>query len=149
MAYNVLEIANELLLKTEAMSGGEEFMTNMKLQKMLYYQQGFHLAYFGTPLFDEDIEAWMYGPVVPSVYNNYKENGKGGIIPNKEKIFKFKNEKEEALFNEVFRVYGVYSALGLMEMTHSEVPWKSTQTGEGNVISKDKIKSFFKSRLKK
>lgn len=149
MAYNVLEIANKLLLKTEAMSGGEEFMTNMKLQKMLYYQQGFHLAYFGTPLFNEDIEAWMYGPVVPSVYNNYKDNGKGGIIPNKEKIFEFENEKEEALFNEVFRVYGVYSALGLMEMTHSEIPWKSTKTGEGNVISKDKIKTFFKSRLKK
>lgn len=39
---------------------------------MLYYQQGFHLAYFGTPLFDEEIEAWMYGPVVPCVFENYK-----------------------------------------------------------------------------
>lgn len=63
----VIDIANKLLLKTEEVSNGEELMTNMKLQKMLYYQQGLHLAYFGTPLFDEDLEAWMYGPVVPSV----------------------------------------------------------------------------------
>lgn len=35
---------------------------------MLYYQQGFHLAMFGTPLFEEDIEAWMYGPVVSKCF---------------------------------------------------------------------------------
>ena len=66
MAYQVNQIANQLLLYSADM--GRELMTNMKLQKMLYYQQGFHLAYFGTPLFDKDIEAWMFGPVVPSVY---------------------------------------------------------------------------------
>lgn len=149
MAYNVIDIANKLLLKTEEVSNGEELMTNMKLQKMLYYQQGFHLAYFGTPLFDDDLEAWMYGPVVPSVYFKYKDNKKEGIKPNKEIQFEFNDKKEEALFNEVFRVYGVYSALGLMNMTHSEMPWKTTDTGEGNIISKSKIKAFFKSRLKK
>ena len=72
MAYLVEQIANQLLINA-ADSG--ELMTNMKLQKMLYYQQGFHLAYFETPLFDEDIEAWMYGPVVPSMYEKYKEFG--------------------------------------------------------------------------
>ena len=66
MAYDVKDIANLLLLSAESYSGGE-LMTNMKLQKMLYYQQGFHLAYFDTPLFDDEIEAWMYGPVVKSV----------------------------------------------------------------------------------
>ena len=62
MAYKVLDIANELLRRAEIADGGE-LMSNMKLQKMLYYQQGFHLAMFGTPLFDEDMEAWMYGPL--------------------------------------------------------------------------------------
>ena len=67
MAYKVLDIANKLL--SHAANNGEgELMSNMKLQKMLYYQQGFHLAYFNTPLFEENIEAWMYGPVVPCVY---------------------------------------------------------------------------------
>ncbi len=64
MAYKALDIANKLLSHA-ANSGEGELMSNMKLQKMLYYQQGFHIAYFNTPLFDEDIEAWMYGPVVP------------------------------------------------------------------------------------
>lgn len=45
----------------------------MKLQKLLYYVQGFHIAVFNRPLFNEDIEAWMYGPVVPAVYEYYQE----------------------------------------------------------------------------
>ena len=50
MTYPVLDIANKLLLKATEYDGGE-LMSNMKLQKMLYYQQGYHLAAFGTPLF--------------------------------------------------------------------------------------------------
>lgn len=148
MAYPVIQIANQLLLYS-ADKGGE-LMTNMKLQKMLYYQQGFHLAYFGTPLFDEDIEAWMYGPVVPAMYEEYKNNGRNGIEPNRELAFSFEQKKELALFNEVCKVYGAYSAIGLMNMTHEEMPWKSTPTGEGegHVIAKEKMQSFFKKRLK-
>lgn len=59
MAYNVNDIANTLLRYAENTEGGD-LMSNMKLQKMLYYQQGFHLAMFGTPLFEDDMEAWMY-----------------------------------------------------------------------------------------
>ena len=148
MAYPVIQIANQLLLYS-ADKGGE-LMTNMKLQKMLYYQQGFHLAYFGTPLFDEDIEAWMYGPVIPVIYEEYKSYGRNGIEPNRELAFSFEQKKELALFNEVCKVYGAYSAIGLMNMTHEEMPWKSTPTGEGedHVIAKEKMQSFFKKRLK-
>ena len=115
---------------------------------MLYYQQGFHLAYFGTPLFEEDIEAWMYGPVVPSVYEKYKGFGHQGIEPDRNQDFVFDIETENSLFSEVCKVYGAYSTVGLMNMTHEETPWKSTPIGEGNVISKDKMKAFFKKRLK-
>jgi uncharacterized phage-associated protein len=145
MAYKVLDIANKILAKA-AESECDELICNLKLQKMLYYMQGFHLAYFGAPLFDDDIEAWMYGPVVPAVYENYKQNGNGGIQPQKETILL--NENEEALFNEVYRVYGAYSAIGLMNLTHSEMPWKSTPTGVGKVIDKNKMDAFFKKRLK-
>ena len=148
MAYPVIQIANQLLLYS-ADKGGE-LMTNMKLQKMLYYQQGFHLAYFGTPLFEEDIEAWMYGPVVPTVYDRYKSNGRNGIEPDRGLDFSFGQKKELALFNEVCKVYGAYSAIGLMNMTHEEMPWKSTPIGEGegHIIAKEKMQSFFKKRLK-
>lgn len=144
MAYKVLDIANKLLSRA-ANNGEGELMSNMKLQKMLYYQQGFHLAYLDTPLFDEEIEAWMYGPVVPCVYNRFKGNGNSGLEPCSEEIEL--SDLEEALFNEVFQVYGAYSASGLMNMTHNESPWLTTPTGVGNVISIEKMKEFFKTRL--
>ena len=146
MAYKTLDIANELL-KRAAENGGGELMTNLKLQKMLYYEQGFHLAYFNEPLFDDPIEAWQYGPVVPVVYDHYKDNGRDGIEPD-EREFIFDGSKEKALFDEVFRVYGAYSAIGLMNMTHKEMPWHSTPTGIGNVISHDKMKKYFSKRLR-
>lgn len=148
MAYPVAQIANQLLIYSA--DNGGELMTNMKLQKMLYYQQGFHLAYFGTPLFDEDIEAWMYGPVVPSMYEKYKGYGRNGIEPDRTMQFAFEQKNELALFNEVCKVYGAYSAIGLMNMTHEEAPWKSTPTGEGegHIIAKEKMQLFFKKRLK-
>lgn len=143
----VLQIANLLLQKAKDESCGEELMTNLKLQKMLYYEQGFHLAYFGKPLFDDDIEAWQYGPVVPMIYNHFKSNGANGLEPDGE-IYDFSNQKEKELFEEVFRVYGKYSAIGLMNMTHNEKPWKSAGVPSiGKVISKDSLKSFFKTRL--
>ena len=143
----VLQIANLLLQKAKDESCGEELMTNLKLQKMLYYEQGFHLAYFGTPLFDDDIEAWQYGPVVPFVYNYFKKNGANGLVPDGN-LYAFSNQKEKELFDEVFRVYGKYSAIGLMNMTHNEKPWKSAGTPcVGNVISQDSLKSFFQTRL--
>lgn len=80
MALAVKDIANKLLHRAW-MDESSELLSNMKLQKLLYYQQGFHLAYFGTPLFNEDIVAWQYGPVVPEVYEAYKSFGRAGIKP--------------------------------------------------------------------
>ena len=146
MAYNVEDIAN-LLLQTSEANG--ELMTNMKLQKMLYYQQGFHLAYFGKPLFDNDIEAWMYGPVVSCIYYKYKAQGKNGLHADSNFSFCFENKTETALFDEVNKVYGRYSAIGLMEMTHNEAPWKSVPKREGSIIPQKTIETFFKGKLKK
>ena len=55
-------------------------ISNLKLQKLLYYAQGAHLALRDEPLFGEPIEAWTHGPVVPSVYRQYKQHG-GEPIP--------------------------------------------------------------------
>lgn len=144
MAYNVLDVANKILLYGAERDGGE-LISNLKLQKLLYYMQGFYLAYFHKSLFDEEIEAWQYGPVVPVVYEHYKDNGSAGIQPNGQNLF-FNSPKEDVLFNEVFRVYGDYSAIGLMNLTHNEMPWKSTKIGD--VIDKQKLNSFFGKRLK-
>ncbi len=102
-----MDIANELLKKA-AEDGGGDLLTNMKLQKLLYYEQGFHLAYFNQPLFNEAIEAWQYGPVVPLVYEHYKSFGRTGLEP-KSNDFCFQDKIEKSLFDEVYRVYSAYS----------------------------------------
>lgn len=123
-------------------------MTNMKLQKMLYYEQGFHLAYFETPLFDEDIEAWQYGPVVPSVYRHFKNFGRNGLEPDGDGVAVFANNTEKRLFDIVFDTYNKYSAVGLMEMTHNEKPWRIAGAPmPGNIISQESLQKFFKTRL--
>ena len=146
MIYKAIDIANKLLARAKSEDSGE-LMSNLKLQKMLYYEQGFHLAYFGTPLFEDAIEAWMYGPVVPVVYDHFKASGRQGIDPGDVEVVVLEDE-EEALFEDVFRVYAAYSAVGLMERTHKEAPWKNTSTGTGNVIDQKLMKSFFKKRLR-
>ena len=144
MAYPVLAVANKILAYGASATNGE-LVSNLKLQKLLYYMQGFHLAVFGEPLFEEEIEAWMYGPVVPSVYDHYQEYGNKGIEPESE-VLELSSE-EEALFADVLRVYGDYSAIGLMNLTHNEYPWKSTPEGRGHVIDKEKLRTFFKTRI--
>jgi len=142
MAYNVFDIANKILDNGVNPDAGE-LISNLKLQKLLYYMQGFHLAVFGTPLFNNDIYAWQYGPVVPEVYHKYKDNNNLGIMPEG-KIITLE-DKEEKLFDEVFDVYGEYSAIGLMNLTHREPPWEKTPCGE--IIDQKLMTNFFKTRI--
>lgn len=144
MIYDVKETAEKIIAKARPEYGDE--ISNLKLQKLLYYMQGFHLACFDAPLFEEDIEAWMYGPVVPSVYELYKENGSNGIACPEGEIIMLSADEED-IFNQVYDAYGQFSAYKLMEMTHNESPWRSTQVGVGHVISKEKIKSYFLTQL--
>ncbi len=145
MTYKAIDIANKILSKATN-AEAEELICNLKLQKLLYYMQGFHLAYFGDPMFDDEIEAWMYGPVVPTVYDHFKRFGNSGIPYTGETITLTK--EEESLFNEVYRVYSAYSAVGLMNLTHSETPWKSVPTGVGSKIDQNLMKTYFMKRLK-
>ena len=141
MAYKALDIANKIISKTDLEHG--DTISNLKLQKMMYYQQGFHLAYFGTPLFDEEIVAWQYGPVVPSVYKEYKSFESNSISTSKEGISL--SDDEEELFNNVYEEYNQFSAVALMKMTHEESPWKTTEIN--SVISRDKMMAFFKTQI--
>lgn len=147
MKNSALQIANLLVRKAKEVGESGELMTNMKLQKMLYYEQGFHLACFGTPLFDEDIEAWQYGPVVPVVYEYYKHYGSNGIEPTEDLDVEL-NDEEMAIFNQVFDIFNAYSAMGLMNMTHAEKPWANAGTPKrGNIIRKDVLEAYFKTRV--
>lgn len=147
MAYKVLDIAKKLIFKAQndEPNGGER-LTNLKLQKLLYYQQGFHLAFFGKPLFAENVESWMYGPVVPTVYDEYSSYGSSALPEVKEAIAL--TDEEEELFNEVYDAYREFSAIGLMNRTHSERPWiDAVPHDRGTVISQDSMKSYFMTQI--
>jgi len=141
MKPSALEIANKIILNTDIEKG--DVMTNLKLQKLLYYVQGFNLAIFGEELFDESISAWQYGPVVPNVYHEFKGYGFNAIIFNEgntpEEIIL--EEEKEDIFHQVLREYGKYSAIQLMNMTHNEDPWKVTKLTEK--IDNEIIKKYF------
>ncbi|WP_309232563.1 Panacea domain-containing protein [Cylindrospermum sp. FACHB-282] len=136
-------MAKYFLAQTDEDAG--DLISNLKLQKLLYYAQGFHLALYDKPLFSEPIEAWRYGPVVPEVYHEYKNCGSDAIpIPEDIDFSKF-NEQTVELLNEVYNVYGQFSAWKLRNMTHNEDPWKDTSVGD--VIIFQSLKKYFKTQL--
>lgn len=116
-------------------------ISNLKLQKLLYYAQGFHLAVYGQPLFPEKIKAWEHGPVVPQVYHYFKDYGASPIPVKPVNLADYSEEIRE-LLDEVHTVYGQFSASKLREMTHEEPPWKATPPNE--TISHELMKEFFK-----
>ena len=139
MTYNAIDIAKKIIVRTDTEHG--DSISNLKLQKLLYFMQGFHLAYFGEPLFKEDIKAWAYGPVVSEAYNKFKRYRKDAINPKNFTDDLQLSGKEQKLFDAVYQEYNQYSAIGLMNMTHNEGPWKSHELGE--VITTEEIKAYF------
>jgi uncharacterized phage-associated protein len=105
-------------------------LSHLRVQKLLYYAQGWSLALRKKPLFHDKIEAWPHGPVVPNVYNHFSKY-KSDVIPadkfNSSKINLTKDERE--LVQAVWNEYKKFSAIKLREMTHKEPPWKETRKG--------------------
>lgn len=109
--------------------GMEAEMTNMKVQKLLYYLQCLHLALYNEPLFNEEIQAWRYGPVCPPAYRFYSNFEAQQLpVPNNELLLEIPDEKKE-LLEEVWEYFGHYHAYRLSGMTHLEFPWKKARKG--------------------
>lgn len=124
----------------------EDFITNLKLNKLLYYAQGCHLSRTGNPLFSSDIEAWQYGPVIPEIYQKYKVCGKDAIrtVDDDFDSASLDDEELETLL-DVMRNYGKYTGSALVSLTHKEgTPWSDTIKSGNSVISNDKIEQYFK-----
>ncbi len=106
-----------------------DLLSNLKLQKLLYYAQGWHLALYGEPLFDEPLEAWVHGPVVPDVYRAFKGFGSGPIRPDPAPELKsFPPELVEHV-KDVWEAYGNFSAYDLERLSHREPPWAKARNG--------------------
>ena len=123
-----LNVARYFIVKAYE-DGIEAEMTNMKVQKLLYYAQSLHLALYDEPLFDHEIQAWRYGPVCPPAYKFYSEfEAKQLPIPNKEFLLQVSDEHKH-LLEEVWEYFGGYHAYRLSGMTHLEFPWKKARRG--------------------
>ena len=108
----------------------EEFdVTPLKLQKLLYYCQGYSLALTGKTAFSEKVEAWDNGPVVESVYQEYKKYS-GGIIPiGSIKPAEALNDTLKSIVDLVLADKGKYSGYTLAKATHRETPWRKNYRG--------------------
>lgn len=125
-------------------------ITNLKLQKLLYYAQGWFLALNdGEPLFDEHLEAWVHGPVHPGVYHRFKRLRWDPISCDIDEP-QIPADVADHL-REVLDAYGPFSAYQLELMTHREDPWINARDGlapdepSQALISHPDMQKFFSS----
>lgn len=123
----------------------EDEISNLKLQKLLYYLQGFHLAIKGEPIFEDEIEAWQYGPVVCDTYHTYKDYGHNAIIlPKEDNDYENITLETKKFISRIYSYYSQFSAIKLMNMTHEETPWDDCYNHKkSHVIEKESLKCFF------
>jgi uncharacterized phage-associated protein len=160
MPYNAKAVANEILhlAKDEG-----RCLTPMQLLKLVYFAYGWYWAFSNERLINERVQAWKYGPVVPSVYHAFKSFGNEPInafATEWEPVhsggkFGFRIEEPRIpecdefplkLIKRVWEVYKNYSAIQLSQMTHeSDTPWANTPNREikGTPIDDEKIKEYF------
>jgi len=125
----------------------DEGISHLKLQKLIYYAQGYHLALYDTPLFQEEIYAWMHGPVCPDVYRKYKANKANPILePSDDDFTKIFNQNQIELLDEIYSVLGRFAAWKLRDLTHAEPTWKNHEA-DASVIPHDEMREYFKTRL--
>lgn len=144
--YSALDIAKWFInynLKLRNIDNEDtDDITNLKVQKLLYYAQGSMLALENKLLFTEDILAWSNDPVVKSVYDKFKSYGSSDINEYYNDIYV--DEETEKVLLQV-NVFGRYSAWGLRNMTHQKISWIDTKRNE--VIQVDKIKNIILNTL--
>ena len=101
----------------------KDSMTHKKVQKLCYYAQAWYCAlYDGEPLFEDEIQAWVHGPVIPVLYPVYADY-KWNEIPKENFDSSKLGEKVIKLLDAVYETYGKFTGDQLESLTHSEDPW--------------------------
>lgn len=138
------DVAKYFLSLTNEEEG--DLISNLKLQKLVYYAQGSHLAIYDKPLFEEEIHAWAHGPVVPELYHEYKVHGQGSIPYPEEFDFSVLEEDTREFLNDVYDTFGQFSAWKLRNMTHEEPPWRDAYESKV-VITHKSLQEYFKTQI--
>ncbi len=149
--YPALAIANEFVRM--GMDEGRP-IDPMKLQKLVYLAHGWHLAFRGQPLIQDAIEAWQYGPVIPSLYAQFRRYGARDITapgPEAANAPAITNDVR-ALLQQVWKKYGGLSAIELSMFTHEagfawDLTKKKIAAHDGYRMTNDLIADEFTRRL--
>ncbi|MFZ6843564.1 Panacea domain-containing protein [Undibacterium sp. RuTC16W] len=161
MAYDARAIANYFL--DLAKQKGVP-LTPMKLQKLIYFAHGWRLGLNNEALIVDPIQAWQYGPVISSVYQEFKHFGSGAITSNASSFdfdklefvtpeVKLEDKETRALLNRIWDVYGKYSAMKLSNLSHiPNGPWdkaRKKSSVQNVVIDDELIGEYFRSLVAK
>jgi len=125
-----------------------EALTNLKLQKLLYYAQAWYLALYNRPLFDEDFEAWVHGPVLASQY--FRFCGYVWKPITEEVLAPQLPERVKQHLDEIIETFGSETAIALERMTHAEQPWLEARgdlephESSTNRIRKESMQAFYR-----
>ena len=137
-------------------------MSHLKLQKLVYYVDAWHLVFHDRAIVPEDFKAWVHGPVCLSLWHAAKDfstlNGditvkaarKDAIIKDMERRL---SKDQVALIRDVLKEYGNKPAHHLESLTHAELPWREARGDllahepSTNKIKKSTMKSYYRSRL--
>jgi uncharacterized phage-associated protein len=159
MAYTPQHIANFFLSKADAESSP---MTQLKLIKLVYIAYGWYLALKSEKLFNEAIEAWQHGPVIPSVYHEFKDFGK---LPISRKSMNLDLDTWQIstpelpsddndtgmILTAVWNVYKGLDGWRLRQMTHEDgTPWKKVYVeGERGIkINDEDVKEHYQVKIR-
>lgn len=154
--YDALDIAKYVINRSHDI---DRPISNLKLQKILYFIQGNFYLVLGKKCFNQSIHAWDYGPVIPEVYREFKCFG-SNCIPYIKTVtdfdldtfkvteipfdFKFKTEEEKEIVDGVVELCKNRTASNLVSITHSQFPWKNAyREGQDNIISENDIERYF------
>jgi uncharacterized phage-associated protein len=129
-----------------------KFVTQMKLQKLVYFAQGYHLAKYHEVLVQENFQAWKFGPVVPEIYQDFKLYGSrlitntGSFIPPTQQNYIVLSPEATDSINYTWEVLKDYSAMALSNWTHQpDTPWSKVYDPDqkSTSIPNDEIKLYF------
>ena len=141
----VIEVAHWFLHKKS--------LTHKQLQKLCYYAQAWHLALLNRPLFSEEIQAWVHGPVIPVLYYYYANYGWEKMKRLTGKSPEFEDDTTEVL-KAVYRTYAKFDGSQLESLTHSELPWKEARGNLApyeicnNPISLETMRNYYGEKYK-
>lgn len=151
--YSVDTISKYIINYCDEHFGG---VSNLRLQKLLYFVQVEFIKETGQAAFKEEIEAWSFGPVVPEIYRKYKIFGRENIILNTsiglDFLLDFDNvlseevsEKDKKIINGVLKEASNLPTAELVNISHKQDPWKNAynKNERGKVITKESIYNYF------